>query len=306
LDLDTYFRLERPAARQAYRFLDKRFYHSARLEFDLRVFACEHLGLSRAHDSAQLRRTLEPVLKELQGIGFLQPMPPEKRYVRAARGRYTVVLCRQKRSDAQKASNSAGDLASELTKRGVWADVAPDLAASLPEPEIRRYLALHDWLVHRQDKRIRKNPAGFLAACIANQLPIPNDFDQASGRGDAPVTSLTPSSRPSSKVVLGHKHDGERETIKEELSRLTEEARRELEADAVRAARPFVAATYERLKKAGGSLFEEVQHSLLVEHLKSQRLESQRIAKDSKHRDVGKAYTRSRAKGNSRTDTNKV
>jgi hypothetical protein len=63
LDLDTYFRLKRPAARQAYRFLDKRFYHSSRLEFDLRVFACEHVGLSREHDSAQLKRALEPILK---------------------------------------------------------------------------------------------------------------------------------------------------------------------------------------------------------------------------------------------------
>src|SRR5438132_6173448 len=69
LNLDTYFQLKRPAARQAYRFLDKRFYHSSRLEFDLRVFACEHVGLSREHDSAQLKRALEPILKELEEIG---------------------------------------------------------------------------------------------------------------------------------------------------------------------------------------------------------------------------------------------
>jgi hypothetical protein len=69
LNLDTYFQLKRPAARQAYRFLDKRFYHSSRLEFDLRVFACEHVGLSREHDSAQLKRALEPILRELLDSG---------------------------------------------------------------------------------------------------------------------------------------------------------------------------------------------------------------------------------------------
>ena len=36
LDLEIYFKLKSPAARQAYRFLDKRFYRSKHLEFDLR------------------------------------------------------------------------------------------------------------------------------------------------------------------------------------------------------------------------------------------------------------------------------
>src|SRR3989442_491136 len=53
--------------------------------------------------------------------------------------------------------------------------MAPELALARPEEEIRRYLALHDWLLSRRDKRIARNPPGFLAACIANQLPFPRE-----------------------------------------------------------------------------------------------------------------------------------
>src|SRR5262249_20903866 len=96
LDLDTYFLLKRPAARQAYRFLDKRFWHTSRREFDLRVFACEHVGLSRCHDSAQLKRALGPVFRDLEDIGFLEAMSDSKRYLREGRGKYRLVLCRKR------------------------------------------------------------------------------------------------------------------------------------------------------------------------------------------------------------------
>lgn len=154
LDLDTYFKLERPAAKQAFRFLDKRFYRSSRLQFDLKVFACEHVGLSREHDAAQLRRSLEAVLKELEQIGFLQPMSVQQRYVKEGPGRYQVTLIRKRQSADAGPGTSHTNLARELLKRGVWRDMAPQLAMALPENEIRRYVALHDWLLNQCDKRI--------------------------------------------------------------------------------------------------------------------------------------------------------
>src|SRR3954454_16853246 len=47
LDLDTYFALQSAVAKRLFRFLDKRFYHRRRWEFDLKEFAFEHIGLSR-------------------------------------------------------------------------------------------------------------------------------------------------------------------------------------------------------------------------------------------------------------------
>src|SRR5207253_237660 len=92
-------------------------------------------------------------------------------------------------------SEPESELIGELTKRGVWADMAPALANSLKEEEIRRYLALHDWLLRRRDKRIAKNPAGFLAACIANRFPFPKDFELARG-GTEVVTRTGVISKP--------------------------------------------------------------------------------------------------------------
>jgi hypothetical protein len=272
LDLDTYFQLKRPAARQAYRFLDKRFYHSSRLEFDLRVFACEHVGLSRGHDSAQLKRALEPVFGELEAIGFLHPMSSSKRYARQERGKYRVVLVRQKQAISSAINDNGGTLVGELTRRGVWSDVAPDLARALPEAIIRRYIALHDWLLSRRDRRIAKNPAGFLAACIANRFPFPKDFELAQEGTKAPTRSAA--NKPVTSVGVfaeAERFDADRVALEEELAKLTDEERQELEAEAVRTAKPFVIATYERLQKEGGGLFDEVRRAILHAHRKRQR-----------------------------------
>jgi hypothetical protein len=277
LDLDTYFRLKRPAARQAYRFLDKRFYHRTRLEFNLRIFACEHVGLSRQHDAAQLRRALDSVLRELEAIHFLQPAARSKRYLRHGRGNDTIVLVR----DTQE-KGSDRTLVRELTERGVWADVAPDLASALPEPEIRRYLALHDWLLARNDRRIAKNPAGFLAACIANRFPLPRDFELAHGESEV-STRKAPMSKPIPFVpVLGSSEPSDAETavLDWELTKLADEELRTLEAEAVRSAKPFVATTYQRLATEAGPLFEQVRAALLRGHLKRQKADSHSRTRD--------------------------
>ncbi len=291
LDLDTYFHLKRPAARQAYRFLDKRFYHSSRLEFDLRVFACEHVGLSREHDCAQLKRALEPVLKELEEIGFLQPMPGPKRYLQERRGKYKVVLIRSKRRHESLQNDSENELVGQLRKRGVWDDVAPALATALPEVEIRRYVALHDWLLKRRDKRIAKNPAGFLAACIGQRYPFPRDFEEAQRQGQAATqaVSVKTENKPTSvkNPSPADSTDADAVSIEREVAHMTNEERVYLEAEAVRRAKPFIVSTYERLREQGGVLFDEFRRSLLVGHLKRQRLEQGKESTDSGLREAG-------------------
>ena len=289
LDLDTYFQLKRPAARQAYRFLDKRFYHSSRLEFDLRVFACEHVGLSRAHDSAQLKRALQAVFSELEEIGFLEPMSGSKRYIQRGRGKYLVVLLRNKHRASPTQGNSDNTLVSELTKRGVWADAAPALATALHEDETRRYLALHDWLLKRGDKRNAKNPAGFLASCIAKRLPFPKDFEHAQNRTKA-ATRAAGVSKPvpsSSSRAPEESSDSDSAALEIELARLTDTELSLLEADAVRGARPIVVAAYARLREKGGALFDGIRKAILVEHLKRQRLEHERGSPQCGPRDAG-------------------
>ena len=66
LDLDFYRPLKLAVAKRIYRFLDKRFHFTNELRFDLAFFACEHVGLSRRYDVAQLKRRLSPAIRELE------------------------------------------------------------------------------------------------------------------------------------------------------------------------------------------------------------------------------------------------
>ena len=52
------------------------------------------------------------------------------------------------------------------------------------------------------------------------------------------------------------------------LAKLSRDQRQELEEEAVCQAKPFVAATYARLKTDGGTLFEEVRQAILVDYLR--------------------------------------
>ncbi|QDT52790.1 Replication initiator protein A [Caulifigura coniformis] len=177
LDLNTYFRLQIPAARQAYRFLDKRFYRSKRFEMDLRVFACEHVGLGRNYDSAQLKRKLQPALEELESIGFLVPEPTQTRFVRRRHGEWTISLLRQSKGDAVSAvAESQEPLVVELTDRGLRTSMAAALVREFPASRIAEKIELHDWMLERKDARISQNPAGYLAAAIREDYQPPRGF----------------------------------------------------------------------------------------------------------------------------------
>jgi hypothetical protein len=215
-------------------------------------------------------------------------MPGTKRYIQHGRGKYKLVLLRNKRRTPLTQSEPEGALVGELTKRGVWADMAPALAKALHEEEIRRYLALHDWLLRRRDKRIAKNPAGFLAACIAHRLPFPRDFEEARSGVEVATRSYVVSKpvASSNTQVSAEPPDAESASIERELAHLTDAERGYLEAEAVCGAKPFVVSTYERLRREGGALFDEVRRSLLLEHLRQRRVRENGFS-DSGLREVG-------------------
>jgi len=94
LDMELYRTLTSAVAKRMYRFLDKRFWFSATLTYELKRFAFEHVGLSRCYDNSQIRRLLRPALLELEAVGFLAPLPAEKRYEKVCRGRWNIRLVR--------------------------------------------------------------------------------------------------------------------------------------------------------------------------------------------------------------------
>jgi hypothetical protein len=190
IDYDFYKALESAVSKRMYRFLDKRFYHRETLEFDLRAFACEHIGLSKNYHTGELKRVLTPAIAELEAQHFLKPLAPEERFSRKARGSWSVVFVRQSPS-AKKETPELPELVVALRDRGLSLHSARRLVAREPEAKIREKLALFDWLQARKDERISKNPAGFLYRAITDDFSLPPDF----------VSATTPKAKPIRNVV---------------------------------------------------------------------------------------------------------
>jgi hypothetical protein len=272
LNLDVYFGLKSGTARQAYRFLDKRFYRAKRLEFDLRVFACEHVGLSRNYDSAQLKRRLEPALRELEGIGFLERLSADRRYRKDAEGTWKVVLVRRNERHVPQQTETASNLAQELIARGVFAAEARKLAERHSEALIREKIGLHDWLLHATGRTRLMNPAGFLAKAVACDLPLPDDYkkhmrcerQRKDGRKRAAASEMGLARTPDENQTAE-----EISRCQNVLSSLGADEQVRLEAAAVDAASPFHKATYRRLQPMGGDLFKAFRDRLLVSHLQT-------------------------------------
>ena len=133
LDLDFYLSLRLPTTKRMFRFLDKRFYRRTLLDFDLRILACEHIGLSRSYAPTELKRRLKPALEELEQLGFLEPLTADERYSRVARGSWRILLIRGQAVQAEPSPpTEGGELIDALKTRGVTTKTAADLVASHP------------------------------------------------------------------------------------------------------------------------------------------------------------------------------
>jgi hypothetical protein len=67
-------------------------------------------------------------------------------------------------------------LADELNRRGVTRTKAAELVAKQPDGMIAEKIEVFDWLMANEDKRIRKNPAGYLVKSIEDGYVAPNGF----------------------------------------------------------------------------------------------------------------------------------
>ena len=202
IDMELFRRLQSPVAKRLYRLLDKRFYHKKRWEFDLRELACEHVGLSRSYDMAGLKRKLHPAVAELESVGYLKSMDPEKRFARVARGRWRVHFQRRTgRRDRLKHGSTTADMETALIARGVNPVTAAQLATDYSADTIRKHVEALDWRLTHDQRQSPRSPAGFLVQSIRNGYAIPDDL---SGR-------TRPPSAPSGsrQNCGGHTADGE-------------------------------------------------------------------------------------------------
>ena len=181
LDLEFYLKLRLPTTKRMYRFLDKRFYRRSRLDFDLRSLACEHIGLSRSYAPTELKRRLKPALDEMEQLGFLEPLSVEERYSYVKRGCWRIIFIRGSRATAEVENPTAQDqqpirLIDALKLRGVTSKTAQELVEAHPLSRIRTKIEVFDWLLRNEDKRVGKNPAGYLVASIRSDYQVPGDY----------------------------------------------------------------------------------------------------------------------------------
>jgi hypothetical protein len=177
LDLEFYLGLRLPTTKRMFRFLDKRFYRRMRLDFDLRTLACEHIGMSRSYAPTELKRRLKPALEELERHGFLEPLSPEERYSYVKRGCWRIIFIRGRSAQSEPLPpEQTSDLVEALKARGVTAKTASELVEAHPAGRIQTKIEVFDWLLRNEDKRIGKNPAGYLVASIRADYQAPGDF----------------------------------------------------------------------------------------------------------------------------------
>jgi hypothetical protein len=272
LDLDFYFRLDLAPAKRMYRFLDKRFgaKRGSVWRFDLREFACEHIGFGRNYDSAQLKRKMRPSILELEEKGFLEPMGEDKRYPKGAkRGEWSVVFAKRAELPAPAERKPLpSPLAAELTARGVTAKTAAELVASFPAERIAAKLDVFDWLREGGEKTLAKNPAGYLVKSIRDDFQPPAGYLPKPEREAKRQAGETAKKEHQEKKATAKKEEAakkraleaEREHISRFLDSLLPETREAFEARAIEQATPE-----ERERLRMGDAIASMQRRLLID-----------------------------------------
>jgi hypothetical protein len=266
LDFQTYRSLKRPAARRAYRFLDKRFHHSDVWEFDLRVFACEKLGFSRGYDTGQLKERVQPALDELVTVGFME----SPRYEKQAPGVWKIHVRRTFSVDRSVTEVGACDITQVLMARGIGASIAARLAKDYSRDQIEEKVRFFDALICRKDSRALQNPAGFLVSAIRDDYAVAKgrigpgtDRKSTASKGKVPPAPCEP--------VRGNISNADKPVDVDDVTRLRSyeqamsgEQRVVLEKRALSEATAFEHRTLERLQATNPVLWAQLRDKLVM------------------------------------------
>lgn len=190
LNMDMFRRLDVPAARQMYRFLDKRFHHTRTYRADLNTFACEKIGFSRNYKPSKLIEKMRPGIRELEESGYITSLPDDKRFVKTGRGQYDIVFHRASRELTNVAQAPAPDdvdartVYKALVDRGITAATARKLVddKNTTLAYIRGKIELFDWTRENDPEKVKKSPSGWLFKAISNDWKAPDSFETKAER----------------------------------------------------------------------------------------------------------------------------
>lgn len=271
IDFRVFRQLQSAAAKRMYRFLDKRFFHKSRWEFDLVEFACEHIGLSRNYDTGQLKRRLKAAILELESVGFLESLPLSQRYVKISRGEWRVVFVRKSVPQSESPSKESAALTQRLIERGVTPSVAAELVRDFPQELIAKQIEVVDRLQNAKERKSIRNPAGFLVTSIREGYV-----------SSAKLISKKPNAKCAveQKAVVSAIEDPAQEAIEVYLRSLSKQEIDALEVEALRQTDSVVMDGYNRSKEAGGPAFAAYRR-MVVEREITRILNAQALEKAS-------------------------
>ncbi|WP_353568099.1 replication initiator protein A [Haloferula sargassicola] len=165
-----------PLAKALYRYLGKHFHRRSRLKFDLKVFAYEKLGLSRAHNVGQIKAALAPAIERLENHGFIKPASKSERYKKMGVGRWDIIFEKMTPQTSFPMEVSPATVAeAKLIELGVSPGVASQLVTEFPEEVIDRKIDEFNFAVAR-GKGPERNPGGWLAKSIRESWNPPEDY----------------------------------------------------------------------------------------------------------------------------------
>lgn len=184
LDFQLAISFKHAISMRIYRFMGKRFHLKPEWLFELKDFAYEHIGLSRVYEGGtQIARKLQPAIAELERVGFLEPLPEKERFIKKGRV-WSIRMVKKPIATPSPAppalsrpeSEEEPPLVAALVSRGVTRMTAAELVQRHPAEQIEQKLELFDWLSESHDKRLAKNPAGYLVKSIGDDYAAPKGF----------------------------------------------------------------------------------------------------------------------------------
>jgi hypothetical protein len=271
LDWELYLSLKDPVAKRLYRLLDKRFYRTNTLSFDLQELALNKVRMSEGYNTAQMKRALMKGIRELEAVWDLAEMTPEDRFRKVAPGRWEAVFVRREKRSGKKHAEKRepSGLVQELARRGVSVQVAEQLVEEQSGERIRGMIELFDWHTSRGQAR----GAGFLVAGIRSEEPFsfPKGFVSASRKevGSAGSNSRKEPERKSRETLRPKRSAVENAAERAFLAfwkSLSESEQAAFEEQALASGDRTKRDGYLRLRVVGGIVFEQYRQIILRDH----------------------------------------
>lgn len=275
IDLDIYVELKSSISKRMYRFLDKRFYLRANLEFDLDTFAFEHIGVARSSSLSEVKRLLTNPIHELEEIGFIKPLEKAERYRKIKKGLYKIVFEKGQAEAKLLMTEEETQAFEELKSRGVTPAKGSKLVRSYSPSRVLEKIAIHDWMLSTGDKRCSKNPAGFLVNAIQEDYPAPTGFlkSREQAKSELRVVSGVPTQQ---KEIINRTDILPEEPSQDEKDfdvwwdALTQQEQEDFELKALETADKFSVRQYHEGNSRRGMLYNVIKRRILLSFFRTQ------------------------------------